>query len=65
MVQPTIEQLRLAILVAAQECNLDLVHELTVAYHNALGREDGERPATETPNSGQFRAGGGSASAID
>jgi hypothetical protein len=59
--QPTTEELRLAILAAARESNLDLVHKLTVAFHRALGREEGERSADGTRNSGRVEAQDGSA----
>jgi hypothetical protein len=46
--QPSIEQLRLAILVAAQEGDLRPMHNLTVAYHKAIAREENE-PAAAPP----------------
>ena len=45
--EPTTEHLRLAILAAAQEGDLELLHRLTVAYNKFLGREEGERRAED------------------
>ncbi len=41
------EQLRLAILAAAHEGDLDLMHKLTVAYHRATGHEQNDQTAQE------------------
>jgi hypothetical protein len=45
--EPTTEHLRLAILAAAQEGDLELLHRLTVAYNQFLRREEGERRAED------------------
>ncbi|MDF3063798.1 MAG: hypothetical protein K0S06_3907 [Microvirga sp.] len=48
--EPTTEHLRLAILAAAQEGDLELLHRLTMAYNKFLGREEGEhRTKDEAP----------------
>jgi hypothetical protein len=45
--EPTTEHLRLAILAAAQEGDLELLYRLTVAYRKFLGREEGEHRAED------------------
>jgi hypothetical protein len=45
--QPTTEHLRLAILAAAQEGDLELLHRLTVIYDKFLNREEGEHRADD------------------
>jgi hypothetical protein len=40
----TVEDLRAAILAAARDCNLELMHDIVVAYHRLTGQGEGEEP---------------------
>jgi hypothetical protein len=40
----TVEDLRAAILAAARDCNLELMHDIVMAYHRLTGQEEGEEP---------------------
>jgi hypothetical protein len=38
----TAEDLRAAILAAARDCNLELMHDVVLAYHRLTGQGEGE-----------------------